>query len=143
MVRKEDLIQKIGELEGRLEQIYQYKPSLRNLENNVKVMQSLNLREDEIEDVIRCGYTHVYNSIRNPLNGEEMGIFAEEVSIKRDGNSGEYEVFIGNKPYKEFFAQDLLTRTKLESLSKEHPEIADLYRENQQLKAALSMLGKE
>ena len=142
MVRKEDLIQKIGELEGRLEQIYKYKPSLRNLDSNVKVMQSLNLKENEIEEVIRCGHTHIFNGIRNPLNGEDMGIFAEKVSIKKDGNSGEYGVFIGDKPYTEFFAQDLLTRTKLEMLSKEHPEIADLYRENQQLKATLSMLGK-
>lgn len=142
MIPKDDLIKRVADLERRLEQIYKYKPSLRNLDRNVKVMKSLNLREDDIEEIVRCGRTHVFNSIRNPLNGEDLGIFAEEVSIEKDGNSGEYIVFISNKPYKEFFAQDLLTRTKLEELSKEHPEIADLYRENQQLKAALSMLGK-
>ncbi len=142
MVRKEDLIQKIGELEERLEQIYKYKPSLRYLDRNVKVMEDLNLKEDEIKEVVRHGHAHVFNSIRNPFNGEDMGIFAEEVSIKKDGNSGEYGVFVGNKPYKEYFAQGLLTRTRLEMLSKEHPEIADLYRENQQLRAAFSMLGK-
>jgi len=110
---------------------------------HVEVMQSLNLREDEIEEVVRCGHTHIFNSIRNPFNGEELGIFSEKVSIHQDKDSGEYVVFLSNKPYKEFFAQDLLNRTKLEELSKEHPEIADLYRENQQLKAALSMLGKK
>ena len=80
-------------------------------------------------------------TIINPIDGKEMAIYVEEVSLKKN-SAGEYVVFIGNVPYKDFFSKSMLSKEKLEELAKENPEIQEMYKENQKLKSLISMLGK-
>lgn len=142
MVKKADLVAKVDELDRQLNLIYKYKPSLKYLERNVDVLQSIGLDDEQIRNVIRRGSTTIINTITNPQDGKEMAIFVEEVSIRKD-DAGEYSVFIGKVPYKEFFATALLTRERLEDLSKVIPEVKQLYAENLQLKASLAGLGRK
>ena len=98
--------------------------------------------DDQIMEVVSKGHTTLTNTITNPTTGEEMAIFIEDISIQKDKNSGEYGVFIGKVPYREFFDGTRMTKEKLEELAKEFPEIRDIYEENQQLKSLLASLGK-
>lgn len=140
MMKIADLEAKVDELDRQLNLIYKYKPSLQYLERNVDVLQSIGLDDEQIRNVIRQGSTTIINTITNPQDGKEMAIFVEEVSIRKD-DAGEYSVFIGKVPYKEFFATTLLTKERLEDLSKVIPEVKQLYAENLQLKASLAGLG--
>ena len=140
MIKKADLEARVDELDRQLQYIYRYKPSLKYLERNVDVLQSIGLDDEQIGNVIRRGSTTLINTITNPEYGKEMAIFVEEVSIRKD-DAGEYSVFVGKVPYKEFFAAALLTKERLEDLSKVIPEVKQLYAENLQLKASLAGLG--
>ena len=140
MATKTDQKARADELNRQLKLIYKYKPSLQNLEENIKVLQSLGMDEDKIKEVICTGSTNVFNTIINPLTGEEMAIFVEDVSIRKDKDAG-YGVFVGKVPYKEFFSSSLLTQERLETLSKVIPEVKDLYTENLHLKELLAGMG--
>ena len=142
MIPKAELQKKLDAQEKQLQLIYKYNPSLRSIEENVLIMESLGLKEDDIKKVISRGYTTRTNSITNPLTGEEMAIYVEDVSIQKDKSSGEYSVHIGSVPYREFFDKSQITKSKLEGLAKENPEVRDIYLENQKLKALLADLGK-
>lgn len=100
----------------------------------------MGLEEETIRQVISRGSTYVVSSITNPITNEDMAICIEDVSIKEDKNSGHYVVYIGNLPYKEYFAQELMTKRMLEDLAKDHPEVKTLYEENRRLKKDLSIL---
>ena len=141
MIPKAELQAKCDELEKQLRLIYKYAPSLRDLEGNIKVLQSLGLDERSIKDVICKGSTAITKSITNPLTGEEIAIYVESISVKED--AGGYDVFIGGVPYREFFTENLLTTKKLEELSQDNPEVKVIYEENQKLKSLLAQLGKK
>lgn len=130
---------RINDLEKQLQLIYKYNPSLQNLDKNVEVLQNLGLDDRHIKEIVSRGSTTMVNTILNPVDGEEMAIYVVEVSIKKK-NAGEYEVYIGNVPYKDYFYKSLLTKKKLEELAKGNPEIREMYKENQKLKSLLSML---
>ena len=140
MIKKADLEARVDELDRQLQYIYRYKPSLKYLERNVDVLQSIGLDDEQIRNVVRRGSTTLINTITNPEDGKDMAIFVEDVSIRKD-DAGEYSVFVGKVPYKEFFSAALLTRERLEDLSKVIPEVKQLYAENLQLKASLAGLG--
>jgi len=140
MIPKAELRKRVEEQERRLKLIYKYIPSLESIEDNVRVLQSLGLKEYKIEEAISQGKTYT-SSITNPQTGEEMAIYVEEVSI-RNGDDGKYGVFIGDAPYKEFFSsKTLLSTARIEELSKDTPEIRTLYEENRRLKKLISNLG--
>ena len=143
MTPKTDLFNKINELEGKLQLIYKYKPSFQYIEESLRVLQSIGLEEDKIHEVISRGTTYVIGSITNPINNEKLAISVEDIAIKEDKNTGQYVVFIGSLPYKEFFAQELMTTRKIEELAKEHPEIKTLYEENRRLKKDLSLFCRK
>ena len=142
MIKKADLEARVDELDRQLQYIYRYKPSLKYLERNVDVLQSIGLDDEQIADVIKRGSTTIISTITNPQDGKELAIFVEDVSIRKD-DAGEFSVFIGKVPYKEFFATTLLTRERLETLSKVIPEVKDLYTENLHLKELLAGLGNK
>lgn len=142
MIPKADLLKATKEQEEKLQLIYKYNPSLRNLEENIGVLQSLGLDEKHIKEVISTGRTYITNTITNPLTGEEMAIFVEDIFVKEDG-AGQYGVFIGSVPYREFFTRDLMTKDKLEELSRNNPEVKHIYEENQRLSIMLMELGKK
>ena len=141
MIQKTDLIRRVNDQERRLQLIYKYNPSLQNLDKNVEVLQSLGLDDRQIKEVVSRGSTTMTQTIINPIDGKEMAIYVEEVSLKKN-SAGEYVVFIGNVPYKDFFSKSMLSKEKLEELAKENPEIQEMYKENQKLKSLISMLGK-
>ena len=141
MTPKADLLKTTREQEAKLQLIYKYNPSLRNLEENIGVLQSLGLDDGAITEVIWKGSTTITKSIRNPLTGEEIAIFIEAVSVKED-EVGQYGVFIGAVPYREFFTTAQLTKEKLETLSQDNPEVRAIYEENQKLKSLLASLHK-
>ena len=141
MIPKAELQKRVEEQDGQLQLIYKYNPSLRNLEENIGVLQSLGLDEGAITEVICKGSTTITKSIRNPLTGEEIAIFIEAVSVKED-EAGQYGVFIGAVPYREFFTKAQLAKEKLETLSQDNPEVRAIYDENQKLKALLANLEK-
>ena len=136
MILKAELQKRVEEQERRLNLIYKYIPSLVFIENNVRVLQSLGLKEYQVEQVISQGKTYISSSITNPKTGEEMAIYVEEVSIQK-GKDGQYGVFIGKVPYQDYFSQILMTNAKIETLAKEVPEVRALYEENQKLKSLL------
>ena len=140
MIKKAELEARVNELDRQLQLIYKYKPSLKYLERNIEVLQSIGLGDSQIKEVICRGSTTVFDSITNPQDGKEMAIFVEDVSIRRD-DAGECSVFVGKVPYQEFFADALLTKERLEDLSKVIPDVKELYTENQRLKALLARLG--
>ena len=141
MIRKADLLKTTREQEEKLQLIYKYHPELQNLDEHIKVLQSLGLDERQITEVISTGRSYA-NTITNPITGEEMAICVQDVSVKKD-DTGQYSVFIGKVPYREFFTKALLTREKLERLSKENPEVKLIYEENQRLRIMLMELGKK
>ena len=142
MIPKAELQKRVEEQDRQLQLIYKYNPSLRNLEENIGVLQSLGLDEGAIKEVICKGSTTITNSIHNPLTGEEIAIFIEAVSVKED-EAGQYGVFIGAVPYSEFFTKAQLTKEKLETLSQDNPEVRAIYEENQKLKSLLASLHKQ
>ncbi len=103
----------------------------------------MGLEEEKVREVISRGSTYVVGSITNPITNEEMAICVEDVAIKEDKNSGHHVVFIGSLPYKEYFAQELMTTRMLEDLAKDHPEVKALYEENRRLKRDLSLLCRK
>ena len=141
MIPKAELQRKVEEQERKLQLIYRYKPSLEYIEENVPVLKSLGLREDQIEEVIAKRSTHISTSITNPLTGEEMAIYLEEVSIQKD-DDGKYGVFIGDAPYREFFSKAQLTKARLDELCETAPEVRALFKENQQMRTLISLLKK-
>ena len=141
MIPKAELQRKVEEQERKLQLIYRYKPSLEYIEENVPVLESLGLRDYQIEEVIAKGHTHISTSITNPLTGEEMAIYVEDVSIKEDG-AGQYGVFIGSVPYREFFSKAQLTKARLDELCETAPEVRELFKENQQMRTLISLLKK-
>ena len=143
MISKSELLNKSNELEAKLQLIYKYAPSFRNIEENVRVLQSMGLSDFKIEEAISSKSTCVVSSLINPLNGEEMSVYVEDISIREDLNTGEYVVFVGAFPYKDFFAQALMTTRKLEELSKNNPEIKALYDENRRLKKSLALICRK
>ena len=142
MIPKAELQKRVEEQERKLQLIYRYKPSLEYIEENVPVLESLGLRDYQIEEVIAKGHTHISTSITNPLTGEEMAIYVEEVSIRK-GDDGTYGVFIGDAPYREFFSKAQLTKARLDELCETAPEVRELFKENQQMRTLLALLGKK
>ncbi len=142
MKSKAELKAKCDELDQHLKLIYKYQPALKDLEDNVQVLQRLGLNDKQIADVISRGATTVTSTITNPLTGEEMAIYVEDVSVQKD-KTGQYEVFVGGVHYMDFFSNALLSKDKLEMLAQANPEVKVLYQENQQLKRLLTMLGKK
>lgn len=142
MIPKAELQKRVEEQDRQLQLIYKYNPSLRNLEENIQVLQSLGLDEKHITEVISTGRTYVADTITNPLTGEEMAIFVEDIFVKEDG-AGQYGVFIGSVPYREFFSGALLTTKKLEEISRDNPEIKAIYEENLKLKSLLAQISRK
>ena len=142
MIPKAELKAKYDELDRHVNLIYKYNPSLRNIEDNVKVLQNLGLDEKHIMEVIAKGSTYVSTSIINPQTGDEMAIYVEEITVKQD-DAGQYGVYIGAVPYQSFFSKALMTKDKLEKLSQDYPEVKTVYEENQKLKALLTQLKRK
>ena len=141
MIRKADLLKTTREQEEKLQLIYKYHPELQNLDEHIKVLQSLGLDERQITEVISTGRSYV-NTITNPITGEEMAVSVLDVSIKKEKSSAQYAVHIGPFLYRDFFTKELMTKEKLEKLSQNNPEIKCIYEENQRLRIMLMELGK-
>ena len=142
MIRKADLLKTTKEQEEKLQLIYKYHPALQNIDEHIKVLQSMGLDERHITEVISTGRSYVANTITNPITRAEVAIYVLDVSIKKDNSSGQYAVHIGPFLYREFFTRDLMTKDKLEELSRNNPEVRAIYKENQKLKSLLASLHK-
>jgi hypothetical protein len=141
MTPKAELQQRVEEQDRQLQLIHKYLPFLEHIEDNVRVLQSLGLKDYQIEEAISRGSTYAVNAITNPQTGEEMAIYVEEISIQKT-EDGQYGVFIGKVPYQEYFSRTLMARAKIEALAKEVPEIRAIYKENQQMRTLISLLKK-
>ena len=141
MTPKAELQKRVEEQDRQLQLIHKYLPSLEYIEENVRVLQSLGLKDYQIEEAISRGSTYAVNAITNPQTGEEMAIYVVEVSIQKT-EDGQYGVFIGKVPYQEYFSQALMTKAKIEALAMEVPEVMAIYKENQKLKSLIASLRK-
>ena len=137
MVKKSELKEQLEQANAKLQLIYESFPYLEHIDEYLSTFTAMGLKGSDLRDVLKGNAAYVSN-IRNPQDGEEYAIYLARIEIKVDEQTGQGEITVNGKPYREFFDNSLLKKSHLESMAKSSPEVAALYRENQELRMLLS-----
>ena len=142
MIKKQELKDRIADLEGRLDKmtkvIAKYYPFADDLEALYDTLTKMGLESARIMELFHIGQTREMNALTNPDTGVEYAVHYVKVAIEKNETTGHYEIYIENKPYAEFFQQELTNKAELDKLAAENPMVKEMFEENERMKYVLS-----